>query len=818
MLSELADFIAARTQWVTDLWIEKIGREPAITASQGLTPVQLTDHLPAICRDLTERVRSAGERRAAREEEHAHVHGEHRWRQGYSMIEVIRESAILRQIVLVDVLGEFAKETPAFDLPNRHEAERLIHRFFTDILVGSAEQHVAESAESLRTSEQTGQAVLDSALDCIIVMGEDGRVREWNAAAEQHFGYTRAEAVGQELGGLIVPPELRERHRQGIAHYLATGEGPVLGKRIEVPAMRADGSRINVELAITPYRVDGKALFTAYVRDITERVRNASRREAQYAIANLISGPAPLTEVGPRILETIASSGDWVFAALWRTSDDGKSMCEATWSAPDSGLGDFERETHGRVFAMGEGLPGRVVATGKPSWLSDIAAEADLPRAVIARASGLHGALFFPLLGANRVQGVIELFTHTVTALDEDLLRLVESLGIQVGLYIERKRTEQELREQKEAAEAANSAKDRFLAALSHELRTPLNPVLMWACDHAEDEDLSPQIKEGLAMICRNIGLEARLIDDLLDLTKIARGKLELNLQPCNADALLHHAIEIVRSQLSGKELRLSVSLSASNHQILADPTRIEQVFWNLLKNAQKFTPEHGEISIRSYEPGPDMVAFEISDNGSGVQPALLDKIFTAFEQGGHKGEGLGLGLAICKAIVDMHGGTLTGANRATGQGAVFTVTLNTSSAAAQGADEETKAPAAWRKLRILIVEDHEATASVMSRLLERAGHEVVMATTVGRAFEIIKTDSFDLLVSDLGLPDGSGYQVMREVAKLGSAKGIAVSGYGMDEDIQRSTDAGFSAHLTKPIDVRELTDAIQRVTAPAVG
>ena len=814
LAAQLADFIDHRTAAVVEAWIAAIAREPRIPSSDGLNREQLTDHLPIICRDLSGRLRSAADENTGAENVHAHMHGHHRWQQGYSLVEIIRESGVLREILLIDVLQRFADATPEFTAAERRFAERLINRFFTDILVESAQQFFEETQQTLTSSQQTNQAILDSALDCIIVMGEDARVREWNPAAERLFGYAREQAMGQELALLIIPPELRERHRQGLAHFLATGEGPVFGRRIEVPAHRADGSRILVELAITPYRTAGKAVFTAYVRDITERVRSASRREVQYAIANLLAGSGAVAEVGPQILETIAKSSGWVIGALWLLNEEGRLICGATWSAVNSELEPFATDAEGRSFAPGEGLPGRVVATGKPVWIGDISLEPALPRAASARASGLHGALLFPLLGAGGIQGVLELFTQEVAEPDEDLLRLVEALGIQIGLYLERKRTEEELRAQKEAAESANSAKDQFLAALSHELRTPLNPVLMWACATVEEGGLSPEIEEGLQMICRNIGLEARLIDDLLDLTKVARGKLHLNLQPCSADALMTHALEIVRSQLSGKELRLSVNLAAGNHAIIADPTRIEQVFWNLLKNAQKFTPAQGQIFVRSFQPTPETVAFEISDTGPGIEPDSLDRIFTAFEQGGRQGEGLGLGLAICKAIVDLHGGTVTAENREPGRGAVFTVTLSTAvGPALESFAPEDRAPQASRKLRILVVEDHANTAAVMRRLLERSGHEVQVAATVQRALEILPSVTLDLLVSDLGLPDGSGFQIMRELAKLGDAKGIAVSGYGMDEDLKRSREAGFSAHLTKPIDVRELEETIQRVT-----
>ena len=345
--------------------------------------------------------------------------------------------------------------------------------------------------------------------------------------------------------------------------------------------------------------------------------------------------------------------------------------------SPERDIDEFESETRRRVFSSGEGLPGRVFVSRVPTWLPNLEAETNFPRALFARMSGLQAAFVFPLIGSTGINGVIELYSDEVVPPDDDLMRLAGALGIQVGLYLERERTEEELRRQKEAAVMASQAKDRFLAALSHELRTPLNPVLMWARSASEDKNVDPELQEGLKMICRNIEMEARLIDDLLDLTRIARGKLQINLQPCRADALLDHALEIVRSQLFVKNLRLSVELKASNHHILADPTRIEQVFWNLLKNAYKFTPENGEVVVRSYDRAPDRVVFEISDSGQGIDAELMPKLFTAFEQGTRSGEGLGR-VAICKAVLEMHQGKIKAANKPSGHGAVFTVELKT--------------------------------------------------------------------------------------------------------------------------------------------
>ena len=815
-LLQLAEDIVARTPWIIDRWVGMVARNTEVKSADNLTFRQLMDHLPALCGDLGERLRRFGEEQPPDQERHAQLHGTTRWKQGYKLDEMIREAGLLRRVIAVECLDEFARDHPDFDAANRREAELIIHEFLDETVADSARQFASEQHRDRERSERNSQAILESALDSIIVMGEDGRVREWNQAAERMFGYSRSDALGAELASLVIPAELRDRHRAGLAKYLATGEGPLLRKRIEINALRADGSTFMVELAIAPHREGGRAVFTAYLRDITARLQQERRRGAQYTVATLVSGPEPLEEVAARLLETIGESGTWVSGALWLLNSDDDLTCHTTWRRSGRPETEFERDTRERVFARGAGLPGRVLASGRPRWVQDVAEEPQFPRAANAAASGLHSAFLFPLLCPDGVNGVVEMLSEEVLSSDEDLLHLAEALGIQIGLYIQRKKIEEELRRQKEAAETASQAKDRFLAALSHELRTPLNPVLMWACAAVEDRKLDAEFKEGLHMICRNVELEARLIDDLLDLTRINRGKLHLNFQPCQADELLEHALEIVRSQLTIRRLQISVDLQASNHNIMADSTRVQQVFWNLLKNAIKFTPEKGRIAVRSYDAAPGTVAFEISDTGPGMDPEVMPRLFTAFEQGRHTGEGLGLGLAICKAILDLHGATISAANQHGRAGAVFTIEFHTISGPVAPREPPAEKPPMTvppRQLRILIVEDHDSTAAVMSKLLQRDGHQVTTAATVRDAMALLSDQQFDLLLSDLGLPDGNGFQVMRELSRVSNAKGIAVSGYGMDEDVARSSAAGFSAHLTKPVNVQELQETIQLVT-----
>jgi two-component system CheB/CheR fusion protein len=649
------------------------------------------------------------------------------------------------------------------------------------------------------TLEALSRTFLDSALDCIITMDASGRVQEFNPASERVFGFSRSEAVGKELAELIIPPRLRERHRQGLARYLKTGEGPLIGKLIEIEALRRDGSEIMVALAINATQVNGAPIFTAYLRDITERkraeetnrrlaaiiessgdaiiskdldeivtswnkeaerlfgysadeiigkpitvlvppdrhneelgiierlrqgervlryetvyfrkdgtalnvslavwpikdetgnvigaskiarditerIRTERRRTTQYVVTNLLAASWTLAEVATELLEAMASSGDWAFAAIW-TYDEaaGGLRCRNVWHEASERVKKFSDLSLVVTLPEGQGLPGRVWNSKKPTWVYDVTRDPNFPRAPYAAAADLHGGFAFPLFFQGEIDGIMELFSHNVVEPDDDLLQMVEALGSQIGLFIARGRIVQELQRHKENAGAASTAKDRFLGVLSDKLRAPLTPVLTWAGRIAEQSDLRPDVQQGLKMVRGNVELEMRLIEDVLDLSRIARGKLTLQLRKADAHELLQSALEIVRSDIEQRHLTPFVALEASRHELIADTPRLQQVFWSVLHNACKFTPEDGTISVRSYNPSPRRITIEISDNGIGIEPQFVEKVFYAFEQADSQSEGLGLGLAISKAIVEMHAGTIRAHSEGLGKGATFVIEL----------------------------------------------------------------------------------------------------------------------------------------------
>jgi signal transduction histidine kinase len=371
----------------------------------------------------------------------------------------------------------------------------------------------------------------------------------------------------------------------------------------------------------------------------------------------------------------------------------------------------------------------------------------------------------------------------------------------------------------------ANAAKDQFLALLSHELRSPLSPVIAMVGElEAELPDSQP-VREALEVVRRNVELEARLIDDLLDVTRIGKGKLQLSFEPISVHQILQRAYEICREEIAAKKLEVEFHLRATQTHVEGDPARLQQVFWNLIKNSVKFTPEKGRITIETLNPGPGKIEIRVIDTGIGIEQEKIDKIFNAFEQGQteitRRFGGLGLGLAISKALVDAHRGKIRVESPGKDQGAIFLLELNTVVTPASTDGERKEKPAVperelavARHRRVLLVDDHHDTCLGIKRMLERRGYEITIAHSADQAVEKVRTQTFDLLISDIGLPDRSGYDLMREVRLNTNLPGIALSGFGTEQDVNQARAAGFSEHLTKPINFERLEKTIQTLLA----
>jgi CheY-like chemotaxis protein len=354
---------------------------------------------------------------------------------------------------------------------------------------------------------------------------------------------------------------------------------------------------------------------------------------------------------------------------------------------------------------------------------------------------------------------------------------------------------------------------------LSHELRTPLTPVISTLESLETESAQTDDTKYALAMIRRNIELETRLIDDLLDFTRIARDKMQMRFAPVNTHLAISNVVEICSAEAASKRLRVQLNLQADAHFVAADAAKFQQIIWNLLKNAIKFTPENGEILICSSNPSQGVLSISLRDTGIGMEPEVIQRIFDPFEQGNRSFEsrfgGLGLGLAISKSLAQAHGGTLAAQSEGRDRGSTFTLSMQAlSPAEAPSVPLRRASEGSHHGLKILLVDDHQDTCAALEKLLVRRGHLVAAAHSLRSAMEAAVRNKFDLVISDIALPDGSGMDLMMQLRAISKIPGIAISGFGNNGDIERSLQAGFSEHLIKPIRLDDLEAAIERAIA----
>ena len=543
----------------------------------------------------------------------------------------------------------------------------------------------------------------------------------------------------------------------------------------------------------------------------------------------MLQGQRDFLTIGKLILSELAplvSAQQGAFYMIDTRNGESELSLLATY-AQDDGNGAKNR------FKMGEGLVGQAALDKRCILLTDV------PGNYAKISSGLGefhptNVVVLPILFEGEVKAVMELSSveRFSPAHQAFLDQLTESIGIVLNTIEASTRTENLLKQSQSLAvelqktnleleekARSNLAKDQFLAMLSHELRTPLTPVLASALELENEPDVRQDVRESLQMIRRNVELEARLIDDLLDLTRIDRGKVQLTFEIVDADTLLQNALEICQPEIDRKHLRPSLNLRAKRVHMRADPARLQQIFWNFINNAVKFTPPNGQITITTTNDSAEKLRVEIADSGMGIEAEALPKIFDAFEQGGRtESGGLGLGLAISKTLVEAHKGTITAHSAGRNKGSTFTLVFPTcEKIEPQIAPALSPRVAQRQPMRILLVEDHEDTNRSLTNLLRRRGYQVQSALTFQSAIELSGKEKFDVLISDLGLPDGSGIDLIQKLASK-PPLGIALTGFGMEQDIRRSRGAGFQHHLVKPIDLNKLDLLIQEGAATLPG
>lgn len=683
---------------------------------------------------------------------------------------------------------------------------------------------IRRAERSLRASEARKSAVLKTALDAIVTIDHEGKIIDFNPAAECIFGHVREDVVGREMGDVIVPPSLRDSHRKGMARFLATGEEHVLNRLLQLTAMRADGSEFPIELAITTIGDANQPMFTGYIRDISERKKTDDALRAAHGDLE--------QRVAQRTAELLQVNG--FSQALLESLQTGIVACNA-----QGVLTLFNAAT--REF---HGLP----ATPLPpeQW----AEHYDLYRADGKTPMQKEEIPLFRALSGERVRDVEMVIApkngepHTLCASGQSFYDGAGThLGAVVSMYditkrrhaeaalqeahdeLERRVAQRtaELDEANRALQEADRRKDEFLATLAHELRNPLAPMrngLQVMRLAGADADTMERTR---AMMERQLTQIIRLVDDLLDVDRISRGTFALRIERSNLNDIVNQALETCGPPIEQHQHRLTASLPPIPILIDADPARLAQALCNLLTNAAKYTPPGGDIWLNVHRVGAHAV-ISVKDSGVGISADMLDNVFEMFTQVDRSLQtsqaGLGIGLTVVRRLIEMHGGTVEAKSEGLGKGSEFIVKLPAAVVQAEDLDRIDPAQAAnGAGRRVLIADDNEDAATSLAMLLNMSGHEArtapdgLEALTIGAAF------APEVILLDIGMPKLNGYDTARRIREQPWGVRIvlvALTGRAQDEDRRRSHEAGFDFHLVKPVDPAALEKLLAVTPAAA--
>ena len=571
-----------------------------------------------------------------------------------------------------------------------------------------------------------------------------------------------------------------------------------------------------------------------------DRKTGDRRRAAAQSVGEILATAPDLADAAPAIVRTLCEHLNWQAGGLWLVDQKARVLhCLTIWTDPATNAPAFVDFSRSRSFDRGVGLPGRVWASGKSAWIPNVVDDMNFPRASVAREAGLHAAFGFPICLGEEVLGVVECFNWRILPPDDDLLRTMSAVGNQTGQFIGRLREfetraeaerDRELLLVREAkarteAEAANRAKDEFLATLSHELRTPLNAIVGWTRLLLEGRMDEQSKHRALEVIDRNAQLQAQLIGDILDVSRIITGGLRLTLRPVDLETVVGSALDAVRPGAEAKNLTLLSRLLASNRLVQGDPQRLQQVVWNLLSNAVKFTPAGGTVTVEIADGSFGEVCVRVRDDGAGIEPEFLPNVFDRFRQAdgsvSRQHGGLGLGLAIVRHLVELHGGGVHAESGGPGQGSTFTVTLpklaeplSTDTPGPRPIPTDVGALAPLSGYRLLVVDDHEDTRHLMTAILASAGADVETAASALEALRRLEVSRPTAVLADIGMPGLDGFEFIREIRKRdrkdgGRLAAGAITAYVSDEDRRRVLAAGFDCHVPKPVNARVLIDAV---------
>jgi PAS domain S-box-containing protein len=693
---------------------------------------------------------------------------------------------------------------------------------------------VARDIESQKDSERASAqlaAIVESSEDAVVSKTLEGIVQSWNSSAERMFGYTADEIIGRNIT-TIIPPELQDEERTIIDRVRS-------GERIEhfdTIRLARNGRRIPISLTVSPIRNARGVIIGAskVARDITDRQR-AQREihENRHKLAVEASAMARLSEASVRLWESqnLAAGLDEILRTVMALTNAEKGNIQLLNASRNTlsivahaGFDPAFLATFEHIAADDRGAAcGRALGKGKPVVIEDVLAdEAYAPFRELARTAGYRAVVSVPLFGADgsRLGAISVHFSSPHRPSEAETRRLLVYCR-QASDFIQRIRLEHTLRQREAALQEANRRKDEFLALLAHELRNPLAPIRYALAVARNPATTAEQTARSYDIVERQVVHMARLLDDLLDISRITLGTVALKKEPTTLSTVVEAAVETAQPFIDAKRHELTIDLPGHAVMLDADPMRLAQNFSNLLINAAKYTTRGGHIQV-SATNGDGEVLVKVRDNGVGISAEMMPRLFTLFSQAqpavGRTDEGLGVGLTLVQALVGLHGGTVEAHSEGIGRGSEFVVRLPAGEA---GNGAELTLPrrnaAPTRSLRVLVVDDNRDAADSCATMLELSGHEVKTAYNGTRALQIGVSFLPHVVLLDIGLPDLNGYEVARRIRASDWGAGlplVAVTGWGKEEDRERALAAGFDHHLTKPVSPQ----AVEAVVGAAAG
>jgi PAS domain S-box-containing protein len=670
----------------------------------------------------------------------------------------------------------------------------------------SSPDELAQIAEQLRL-------IVDSVRDyAIYLLDPEGRLKSWSRGAQRIKGYTPDEVIGRNFE-IFYPPEDVASGKPRRQLEIAAERGTYEDESIHV---RKDGSRFWAQVVVSAIRDQNGALlgFVNLTHDVTERRRQRERlafiADASRALSSSIDYAETLARIAKIAVPRIA---DW--CAIDLLSDDGQSMSRVTVEHEDPAKVRQAKDlqTKHAVLPSDPGIADairerRVIFF--PDVSEDVLRERGLSegRLALIRELGLRSTIVAPLIASDRVLGTLTLVTADNRRLMAEDVIVAEDVASRAAIAVQNAQLYRE-------AQEANRAKDDFLATVSHELRTPMTAILGWAKLMRNERDPA-MLTEAVAAIEGSAMAQAQLIDDILDVSRIRVGKLRMRFDETHLADVVERAVETMRPLAEAKNIELQVDLASRDAAVKGDRQRLQQVVLNLLSNAVKFTPDGGRVSVTLAKNGTT-ARITVSDNGPGIPPEFLPHLFERFRQAETNQTrahgGLGLGLSIAQYIVSTHGGSIHAESAGEGKGATFTVELpliETEKLPPSQADHRTEPLPSLAGAFVLVVEDDEATRQYICFALERAGAECRDARSVEEALKSIASRPPAVIVSDIAMPDRTGYELARNVRESGwKIPMLAVTASGVVADRDRALSSGFDDYLRKPVEPETLVRTV---------